>query len=284
MSGKKDALVNIGGWLALNDYNLYEEARNLAAIEEARRLRLPLVATNGVSYATPKERELADVLTSIRHHVTIDAAGRLLSSNSERHLKSPEEMTRLFADLPEALAQSVELSSRLQFTLEDLGYRFPPYPVPEGETMESFLRKRTEEGARSRYRPYHEKARRQIDRELALINKLGLAGYFLIVWDIVEFCRAEGILAQGRGSAANSAVCYALGITAVDPVGMDLLLNASFRRTRRMAGRRLDLPSGEDRDASSVRLPATETRCSHDGQCHHLSWAGRARRGQSAGL
>jgi error-prone DNA polymerase len=226
-----------------------EEARNQAAIEEARRLHLPLVATNGVSHATPQERELLDVLTSIRHHVTIDTAGRLLASNSERHLKPPEEMARLFADLPEALAHSVEISSRLEFTLQDLGYQFPRYPVPPGETMDSFLRKRTEEGARNRYRPYHERARRQIERELALIAKLGLAGYFLIVWDIVQFCRREGILAQGRGSAANSAVCYSLGITAVDPVGMDLLFERFLSEERgEWPDIDLDLPSGEDRE------------------------------------
>ena len=226
-----------------------EEARNQAAIEEARRLNLPLVATNGVSHATPQERELLDVLTSIRHHVTIDTAGRLLASNSERHLKPPEEMARLFADLPEALAHSVEISSRLEFTLQDLGYQFPHYPVPPGETMDSFLRKRTEEGARNRYRPYHERARRQIERELALIAKLGLAGYFLIVWDIVQFCRREGILAQGRGSAANSAVCYSLGITAVDPVGMDLLFERFLSEERgEWPDIDLDLPSGEDRE------------------------------------
>ncbi len=226
-----------------------EEARNQAAVEAARRLKLPLVATNGVSHATPQERELLDVLTSIRHRVTIDTAGRLLSRNSERHLKPPEEMARLFADLPGALAHAVELSSRLEFTLQDLGYRFPPYPVPPGETMDSFLRQRTEEGARDRYRPYHERARRQIERELALIAKLGLAGYFLIVWDLVQFCRGEGILAQGRGSAANSAVCYSLGITAVDPVGMDLLFERFLSEERgEWPDIDLDLPSGEDRE------------------------------------
>lgn len=226
-----------------------EEARNQAAVEEARRLKLPLVATNGVSHATPQERELLDVLTSIRHHATIDTAGRLLAHNNERHLKPPKEMARLFSDLPEAPAHTVELSSRLEFTLRDLGYRFPRYPVPPGETMDSFLRKRTEEGARNRYRPYHQRARRQIERELALIAKLGLAGYFLIVWDIVQFCRREGILVQGRGSAANSAVCYSLGITAVDPVGMDLLFERFLSEERgEWPDIDLDLPSGEDRE------------------------------------
>ncbi|PYX70078.1 MAG: error-prone DNA polymerase, partial [Acidobacteria bacterium] len=117
-----------------------EEARNGAAIEIARILKLPLIATNGVCYATAKERELCDVFTALRHHRTLATAGRLLARNSERHLKSPHEMEQLFADLPEAIANTAELSSRLEFTLEDLGYEFPKYPVPEGETMMSFLR------------------------------------------------------------------------------------------------------------------------------------------------
>ncbi len=158
-------------------------------------------------------------------------------------------MARLFADLPEAIANTAELSSRLEFTLNDLGYEFPKYPVPPGETMNSFLRKRTDEGARQRYRPYHERARRQIERELALIEKLKLAGYFLIVWDIIQFCREQGILVQGRGSAANSAVCYSLGITAVDPVGMDLLFERFLSEERgEWPDIDLDLPSGDQRE------------------------------------
>jgi DNA polymerase III alpha subunit len=116
-----------------------------------------------------------------------------------------------------------DLADRLHYSMADLGYRFPDYPVPAGETQTSFLRKIADVGARERYRPFHDKARAQVARELDLIEKLELAGYFLIVWDIVNFCRQHDILVQGRGSAANSAVCYSLGITAVDPVGMDLL-------------------------------------------------------------
>jgi error-prone DNA polymerase len=242
-----------------------EEARNRVALEIARALQLPLLATNGVCYATPKERELCDALTAIRHHRTLMSAGRLLARNSERHLKSPTEMARLFADLPEALANTVELSSRLEFTLKDLGYEFPRYPVPEGETMMSFLRQRTDAGARWRYgislsgtpvpgsgfhnRDLEQRARRQLERELALIEKLNLAGYFLIVWDLVRFCREQNILAQGRGSAANSAVCYALGITAVDPVGMELLFERFLSEERgEWPDIDIDLPSGEQRE------------------------------------
>ncbi|PYV14263.1 MAG: error-prone DNA polymerase, partial [Acidobacteria bacterium] len=226
-----------------------EEARNDAVLEIARRLGLPLVATNGVRHATRARRKVLDLLTAVRAKVPIERAGRLLARNSERFLKSGREMAELFADLPEAISNTAELSARLEFTLADLGYRFPRYPVPEGETMASFLRERTGEGARRRYRPYHERARRQIERELALIEKLDLAGYFLIVWDIVNFCRDRGILVQGRGSAANSAVCYALGITAVDPVGMDLLFERFLSEERgEWPDIDLDLPSGERRE------------------------------------
>jgi error-prone DNA polymerase len=231
-----------------------EEARNQVVIEIANRLHLPLLATNGVCHATPARREVSDVFTCIRNHVRLENAGRLLARNSERYLKSPAAMENLFEDLPEAIANTSELSSRLEFTLEDLGYEFPKYPVPPGETMTSFLRRRTEEGARLRYTgerdaPSYEQARPQLERELTLIEKLQLEGYFLIVWDIVQFCRREGILIQGRGSAANSAVCYSLGITAVDPIGMDLLFERFLSEERgEWPDIDLDLPSGDQRE------------------------------------
>jgi len=230
-------------------YGCEEEARNQAAVEIARKLSVPLLATNGVCHATPDERELLDVFTCIRHHRVLATAGRLLNRNSERHLKSPAEMERLFADLPEAIANTQELSSRLEFTLNDLGYEFPKYPVPKGSSQMQFLRERTHEGMLARYGCENEKARKQIDRELALIEKLDLPGYFLIVWDIVRFCREKNILVQGRGSAANSAVCYALGITAVDPVGMELLFERFLSEERgEWPDIDLDLPSGDQRE------------------------------------
>ena len=158
-------------------------------------------------------------------------------------------MAALFSDLPDAVAPDRELADRLQYTMADLGYRFPDYPVPPGETQASFLRQIVEVGARDRYRPYHERARAQIARELDLIEKLHLAGYFLIVWDIVNFCRQHDVLVQGRGSAANSAVCYSLGITAVDPVGMDLLFERFLSEERgEWPDIDLDLPSGDRRE------------------------------------
>ena len=226
-----------------------EEARNQAAITLASELHLPLLATNGVCYATPAERQIADVFTCLRHKRKLDTAGRLLARNSQRYLRSPEEMSRLFADLPEAIANTAELSSRLDFTLENLGYEFPRYPVPDGDTMDSFLRKRVWDGARCRYRPVSARVRTQLEKELALIEKLKLSGYFLIVWDLVCFCERNGILVQGRGSAANSAVCYSLGITAIDPIGMDLLFERFLSEERgEWPDIDLDLPSGDERE------------------------------------
>ncbi len=227
----------------------FQESRNQAAIGLAREHHLPLLATNGVCYATSDERQVADVFTCIKHKRRLDTAGRLLSRNSQRYLRNAEEMTRLFSDLPEAIANTSELSSRLEFTLEKLGYEFPRYPVPEDETMDSFLRKRTWDGARCRYRPVSKRVREQLDKELALIEKLKLAGYFLIVWDLVCFCERNGILVQGRGSAANSAVCYSLGITAIDPIGMDLLFERFLSEERgEWPDIDLDLPSGDQRE------------------------------------
>ncbi len=224
-----------------------QEARNQRDRTLAEKHRLRLLATNGVCHATAPERQLLDALTCVRHKTTIYEAGRLLARNAERHLKDSLAMQKLFADCPAAIAESRELANRVQFTLTDLGYRFPRYPTDE--PLIAFLRRRTDEGARRRYSPYHDKARRQIEKELALIEKLDLAGYFLIVWDIVEFCRREGILVQGRGSAANSAVCYSLGITAVDPVGMDLLFERFLSEERgEWPDIDLDLPSGDDRE------------------------------------
>jgi error-prone DNA polymerase len=231
-----------------------EEWRNQAAIRIARSLKLPVLATNGVRHARAYDREILDVFTAIRYHTELDQAGRLLSINSLRHLRPGREMVALFRDVPRAVNNTVDLSSRLRFELNDLGYEFPRYPVPDGETMDSFLRKRTEEGVQRRYGPKNnkgllERARRQVAHELALIAKLGFAGYFLIVWDIVRFCKSNDILIQGRGSAANSAVCYALEITAIDPVGMELLFERFLSESRgEWPDIDLDLPSEDKRE------------------------------------
>ena len=226
-----------------------EESGNAGLTALARAFRVPVIATNDVRCAQPSDRPLLDVLTCVRHHTTVDAAGRRLARNAERYLKTPDAMMRLFADRPDALKGTAALAERLEYSMSDLGYRFPVYPVPEGETEMSFLRHLAEAGARDRYRPFHDRARRQVERELDLIEKLQLAGYFLIVWDIVNFCRQQDILVQGRGSAANSAVCYSLGITAVDPVGMELLFERFLSEERgEWPDIDLDLPSGERRE------------------------------------
>jgi len=232
-----------------------EEADNQSLVDLASAFHLPVIATNGVRFAEPADRPLYDVLTCIRHKTTLERAGRRLSWNAERYLKPPDAMARLFADMPAAIAATRELADRLSYTMADLGYRFPDYPVPRGETMASFLRKITLAGARERYRPFDDRARKQIERELDLIEKLDLAGYFLIVWDIVNYCRQQDILVQGRGSAANSAVCYSLGITAVDPVGMDLLFERFLSEQRgEWPDIDLDLPSGDRRERAIQHL------------------------------
>jgi error-prone DNA polymerase len=226
-----------------------QEARNQASVELARELKLPVLATGGICYATPAEREILDIFTCIRHKRQLVTAGRLLCPNAERHIRTPEEMARLFADLPEAIANTAELSSRLEFTLKDLGYKFPKYPVPGGGSEIDFLRAQAKKGVENRYRPITPRVSSQLQKELDLIEFLGLAGYFLIVWDIVRYCNENGILVQGRGSAANSVVCYALGITAIDPVGMDLLFERFLSEERgEWPDIDLDLPSGDQRE------------------------------------
>jgi error-prone DNA polymerase len=231
-----------------------EEHRNRAAVRIAQSLNLPLLATGGVNYATEYEREILDVFTCIRNKTTLDKAGRLLSTNTERYLRSADEMCQLFYDHPEAISNTRELSARLEFEMTNLGYEFPAYPVPDGETMDSFLRKRVEEGIRRRYLPKNNaalfaKAQKQAGHELSVIEQLGLAGYFLIVWDIVGFAKANNILIQGRGSAANSVVCYALEITIVDSVGLDLLFERFLSLERgEWPDIDLDLPSETDRE------------------------------------
>lgn len=226
-----------------------EEDGNEFLIAWARAKRLPLLATNGVIQATPQDRRVVDVFTCLREHTTLDAAGRRLAQNAEGHLKDAKTMAAVFADLPEAITNTERLADRLEFTLANLGYRFPDYDVPSGETQESFLHKMTYFGAQQRYGSVSGAVRKQLERELTLIAKLGFGGYFLIVWDLCAFAREKGILVQGRGSAANSAVCYALGITAVDPIGSKLLFERFLSEGRTdWPDIDLDLPSGSQRE------------------------------------
>ena len=236
-----------------------EERENRRRIDAARARGLPIVAGGGVHHATAAAKPLIDALTCIRLGLKLDQAGRALSRNAERHLQPASELCQSFRDLPEALRATREIADRCGYTLNHLDYRFPDPLLSVSTTLDGELWQRTLEGARGRYggsqSPRWPKAIAQLERELALIAKLGLAGYFLIVHDLILFCRREQILAQGRGSAANSAVCYSLGITAVDPVGMGLLFERFLSEERSdLNGQKmwpdidLDLPSGAQRE------------------------------------
>src|SRR5271157_1083920 len=221
--------------------------RKLRALASAA--RIPIVATNDVCHSGT-ERDLLDVMTCIRLKTTLDEAGRALWINNQRYLKPPDKIIALFRDLPGAITATLEIAARCEFTLKDLGYRFPDYPIPPGETPDSYLRALTYAGARERWGAAIDgRVRRQLEHELGVIAKLKLAGYFLIVWDIVQYCRENRIMAQGRGSAANSAVCYALGITAVDAVRMELLFERFLSEERgEWPDIDIDLPSGDRRE------------------------------------
>lgn len=227
----------------------HEEAVNQTLLGLAHKLRLPYFASNGSYYADERARELYDVFTCIKNHTAIYNAGRLLSENSERYIKTEAQMLRLFDDMPQAVAITQEIADRIRFSMDELGYTFPDYPVPPGETMDTYLRKLAEAGAVERYGGINAETRAKLDKELGLIRKLKLAGYFLVVWDISDFCKRERILSQGRGSAANSVVCYALGITAVDPIKAQLLFERFLSEERgEYPDIDIDLPSGDDRE------------------------------------
>ena len=184
----------------------------------------PLVATNDVHYHSPDRRDAQDIFAAIRHHVTVARAGYRLFANAERHLKPAAEMARLFRHWPEAVARTAEIARRCRFSLDELVYEYPDDEAPEGISPQEHLERLTRDGAAERYPDgVPDRIDAQIDHELALIAELGFANYFLTVHDIVRFARARGILCQGRGSAANSTVCYCLGITSVDPIQIDLL-------------------------------------------------------------
>jgi error-prone DNA polymerase len=257
-----DAFGRDGVFLEVQRHHDVDESRRArAALAQAGIAGVGVVATNDVRYATPDRRALHDVLTCARHHATVDEIGRRLPKNAERWLKPPAQMRALFRDLPVAVRATRAIAERCAFTLADLGYAFPTYPVAAGETQQSLLATLCDAGVSRLYDrgdPLLPKVRAQMRRELGIIERLDLAGYFLVVWDIVEFARAQRIMIQGRGSAANSAVCYLLGITAVDPVRMELLFERFLSEERvesatnavdRMPDIDLDLPSGERRES-----------------------------------
>lgn len=252
-------------------FDAQEDIRNAALVCLAEAKQLPLVLTNDVRMLGPDQLLLLDTLTCIREKVELAAAGKRLLQNGERYLKTPQAMASLLTDIPEAIQNTVEIANRCTFSLDDAGYRFPEYPLPIGEKPEEFLRAIIFDAAPRRFSTYNNKTIAQLDREWSLICKLGLCGYFLIVWDIIQFCKSRGIFVQGRGSAANSAVCYALGITACDPLKMDLLFERFLSEERgEWPDIDLDLPSGNRREeviqylyrkygASGCALTATYT-------------------------
>lgn len=230
-----------------------EEYMNQQLLALAYKLHIPYFASNGVYYADQHDRELFDVFTCIKNHKTIYEAGDLISENAERYLKNEKQMLELFDEYPEAVHETAHIASRVEFSMDELSYNFPDFNVPPGETMDSFLRTKTRQRALERYRESSKNVRFQIqsrlDKEFRIIEMKGLSGYFLVVSDISDFCKSEGILSQGRGSAANSVVCYALGITAVDPIEHNLLFERFLsEKYEQYPDIDIDLPSGDDRE------------------------------------
>jgi error-prone DNA polymerase len=211
-----------------------EARREMRLRERAARFGLRTVAGMEVLYHTPARRPLQDVLTCIRHGVTLPAAGRLIQPNAEHTLRPPHGFAMLFADDLPSVTRTLEIAERCTFSLSEIRYRYPSEALPSGMSSAEHLRQLTLDGARDRYRggPVPQDVLRQLDKELALIHDLEYEGYFLTMHEIVQFCRHKSILCQGRGSAANSAVCYCLGITAVDPVRMGLLFERFLSRER----------------------------------------------------
>jgi error-prone DNA polymerase len=223
-----------GVWLAASLLYRGDDRRRLSRLHRlAVAAGVPLLATNEVLYHHPARRPLQDVLTCIREKTTIEAIGRRLEANAERHLKPADEMARLFRDLPEAIAETMRFAGRIVFSLEQLRYQYPDEPVPPGKTAQRHLEDLTWAGAHGKF-PIRiaPKTKKVLHKELRLIRKLHYAHYFLTVHDIVQYARSQSILCQGRGSAANSAVCYVLGVTSVDPTKVDLLFERFISKER----------------------------------------------------
>ncbi|WP_340313516.1 error-prone DNA polymerase [Rhizorhabdus argentea] len=221
-------------WLGLaTSYSGPDRRRITRHAKLAREIGIPLIATNDALYATAEQRPLHDVVTCIRLGLRLDEAGTRLAANGERHIKSAAEMARLFRDYPEALAESLRLIERVDFDLGQLKYEYPHEPVPSGWTPQAWLEHLVAEGVRERYGedPAPEVAE-LVETELKLVRQAKYAYYFLTVHDVVKFARSKGILCQGRGSAANSVICYVLGITSVDPVKHKLLFSRFISEDR----------------------------------------------------
>src|SRR3954453_9464921 len=223
-----------GMWLAASLIYRGDDRRRLAQLDDlAAKAKVPLLATNEVLYHHPARRPLQDVLTCIREKTTIEAVGRKLEANAERFLKTPREMARLFRDFPETVAEPMRFADKITFSLDQLKYQYPDEPVPRGKTAQGHLEDLTWAGVGKYFGgKIDDKLRATLKKELALIAELKYAHYFLTVHDIVHYARSQNILCQGRGSAANSAVCYVLGITSVDPTKVDLLFERFISKER----------------------------------------------------
>ncbi|HWY60756.1 MAG TPA: error-prone DNA polymerase [Rhizomicrobium sp.] len=224
-------------WLAARMLYIGEDRRHLKTLMRfARENRTPLIAVNDALYHHPDQRELQDIVTCIREHVTLDQAGTRLQANAARYLKTPGEMFRLFRACPEAVYETLRLAGRITFTLDELKYNYPHEPVPPGKTADGHLRDLTEAGLRKHYpEGIPAKVAELAEKELRFISVRGIAHYFLTVHDIVAFARTRKpeILCQGRGSAANSAVCYALGVTSIDPNNFDVFFERFLNADRK---------------------------------------------------
>jgi error-prone DNA polymerase len=222
-------------WLGVSMLHRGDDRRRLREWQHLAHVAgIPLLATNDVLYHCPERRELQDVVTCIREHVPLDHAGYLIEANAERHLKPPHAMAELFREAPDAIAETIRFANRITFSLDQLKYNYPEEPMPKGKTAQQHLHDIAWEGAARRYGDViPDKVRETLEKELALIAKMEIAPYFLTVHDIVSFAKSQNILCQGRGSAANSAVCYVLGITAVDPMQIDLLFERFISEERK---------------------------------------------------
>jgi error-prone DNA polymerase len=264
-------------YLELQHHSLPVDQRlceRLAALGAA--LAIPCVATNNAHYADPDGRRLADLLTCIRHHTTLDCAGTLLYPNAERYLKPAAAMAGQFAAFPEAVENSLAVAAQCTFSLDHLPVALPAFAVPPGETDDGYLARLTRAGAEARWGTPDARQAAQLEHELGVIARLGLAGYFLIVWDIARFCRERGILCQGRGSAANSAVCYCLGITAVDPIKLKLLFER-FMSAARHEPPDIDIDIANDRREEVIQYVYDKYGRDHAAMvCEVISYRGRS--------
>jgi error-prone DNA polymerase len=222
-------------WLAASMLQTGDDRRRLRdLVRLARRSRTPLIAVNDAFYHHADQRELQDILTCIREHVTLREAGRRLEGNAERHLKPPSEMARLFRDYPAAIAETLHFSRKINFRLSELRHNYPHEPVPRDKTADGHLRDLTQTGLQERYPDgVPSKVAGIAEKELAFIRQREIAHYFLTVHDIVAFAKSKGILCQGRGSAANSVVCYALGVTGVNPDKYEVMFERFLNPERR---------------------------------------------------